>query len=278
MDLTGCFIAAFVALAYQDVSSANETTPESESGRVKVEDAARSKHSASLTPKQVTASGGNKYTLYPAKSFSADFVLKRPSKSDSEIVFCAPAAFTTPDKQVDGIAVSHSKRAGKRTDAIGGAVAIIAGDLTVFDTAHGSNLKEPLLSALQKEDGCLFQQFQLVRDGAAETFKDKALFNRRSILVSKNGDFDIVESCQPITMNQLALDLISLGAQNAAYMDMGAWDEGWYRQGGAIKTIGQDKSATASQCNWLVLKVSSSGAAQVKPGGAHDWIEIKMHR
>jgi len=49
-------------------------------------------------------------------------------------------------------------------------------------------------------------------------------------------------------------DLALLGAKTAMNLDMGAWDEGWYRDArGEIVRLGHDRSSTQRQSNWLVL-------------------------
>jgi hypothetical protein len=57
-----------------------------------------------------------------------------------------------------------------------------------------------------------------------------------------------------VELATFAADLAALGAQTAMNLDMGAWDEGWYRgKDGKIVRLGHDKSSTKRQSNWLVL-------------------------
>jgi hypothetical protein len=64
----------------------------------------------------------------------------------------------------------------------------------------------------------------------------------------------IIESYEHITLTAFTKDLLELGAVDALYTDMGAWDEGWYRQDNKLITIGRMKSQTEKQCNWVVFK------------------------
>jgi hypothetical protein len=65
----------------------------------------------------------------------------------------------------------------------------------------------------------------------------------------------LVESLSAITLSQFGIDLAALGAKQLAYTDMGPWDEGWYRNSkdNKVVTLGQDRSLTNKQSNWLVL-------------------------
>jgi hypothetical protein len=46
---------------------------------------------------------------------------------------------------------------------------------------------------------------------------------------------------------------VSLGVRDAIYTDMGGWDEGWYRDGVKVRTIGLMRGSTRRQSNWFVM-------------------------
>jgi hypothetical protein len=109
---------------------------------------------------------------------------------------------------------------------------------------------------LKKRKATLFQQFQIVVDGKPASFKDKKLYQMRALVQFKDKtDRGVIESKEEISFQTFNRDLAGLGVVNALYTDMGAWDEGWYREpnNGRIVTIGNDRSATEKQSNWLYL-------------------------
>jgi hypothetical protein len=66
----------------------------------------------------------------------------------------------------------------------------------------------------------------------------------------------VIESYEHITLTDYTKDLLELGVTDALYTDMGSWDEGWYRNGNDIETIGRIRSQTDKQCNWVVFKIN----------------------
>lgn len=64
------------------------------------------------------------------------------------------------------------------------------------------------------------------------------------------------ESKTPLTLTQFGLDLKELGVKNAIYTDMGAYDEGWYRDAEkGVKPLGNDRSLTEKQTNWFTFRL-----------------------
>jgi hypothetical protein len=103
----------------------------------------------------------------------------------------------------------------------------------------------------------VFQQILIIKNGVPETFSAKRNFQRRAVVTTKDDKIYIVENEKAVTLAQFCADLVELDStvNNALYLDMGSWDEGWYRYSNdSIVTIGQNKSSTIHQSNWLVFE------------------------
>ena len=206
-----------------------------------------------------TSTSGHHYTYYLRGDSLADFSVLRPNKTDKQSVFCIPAAFTTKAQGIDGIAISDGKNVGEPSGPqLGGAIVFMHGDFEIFPSVHGRALTKDFLADLQKAGGSLFQQFQLVKDGFAESFRDTTVCQRRAMVVFRNGGKGVVESKGSLTLTQFAHDLEDMQVLNAIYTDMGQWDEGWYRDAQAVTTIGLVRSKTAQQTNWVVFRQAPS--------------------
>ena len=188
-----------------------------------------------------------------------DFVVgQRPDQKDRNIVLSIAGAFTdlNTDK-VDGIYMSNgtSGNTAKKNSTLGGAIKIVNGDCEIFPSKKGKLLNDSIIKVLSPKKASFFQQIQMIENGTAAKFKDVKLFQRRGIAKFKNGKTAIIESDEAITLKVFADDLVELGVNSLLYTDMGAWDEGWYRDPvkGNIVVMGKDKSQTARQSNWVVF-------------------------
>ena len=204
------------------------------------------------------AASGVTYQIFPQGNFVFEFCITRPSTTDSDIVLCIPAAFTRHDNKIDGVFISNGVigNASAINHELGGAMVIENGQCKLLATNKATTLSAAFLESVQKAKGSLFQQFLIVHNGSPATFRDQSKFQRRAIGLTKQGTFKIFESDKAITFSTFNNDLAALGVSEALYFDMGAWDEGWYRAAttGRTITIGQDRSRTDRQSNWLVLK------------------------
>lgn len=152
------------------------------------------------------------------------------------------------------------------SNQFGGAAVLQNGLIDFITTDKGALLTKSFLRDLANKKASLFQQFLLVTDGKPSPFKDRTLFQRRAIVKFKDGQTAIFESKHALTLTTFGEDLKSAGVQNAMYTDMGAWDEGWYRDSsGTIKVIGLDKSRTDKQSNWLTFRVRTKPITFPKP-------------
>lgn len=209
-----------------------------------------------LEVKSVKTQSGNEYTVFYQGDLAATFDTKRPKKTDNSILLCIPCAFTSYVGSIDGAYVSDGKVHHRHfvSDQFGGAGVIKDGSIELISTGKGKLLTKEYLSDLAKKRQTLFQQFLIVENGAPSHFKDKTLFQRRAIAKFKDGQTGIVESKAAITLTQFGQDLKEAGARNALYTDMGTYDEGWYRDASnSVKPLGQDRSMTSKQTNWLTF-------------------------
>lgn len=209
--------------------------------------------------KKKTKSGYN-YTLFYKNDLKLDVTQKRPSKTDNNIFICFAGAFTDLQSlSVQGLYIDNGKVFNKNNinHSLGGAIKIINGECEIFSTNKGKLLSDSLIDIVVSKKGSLFQQIQMVENGGGAKYKDVKLFQRRAIVKLKGNKTAMIESYENITLATFTNDLIELGALDALYVDMGAWDEGWYKNpvDNKIITIGRMKTQTDKQCNWVVFKL-----------------------
>ncbi len=199
-----------------------------------------------------------KYFIITPVNAHIDFEITRPSKNDENILLCVPGAYTDKTNKVDGLHICKGVvyNIEHINHSLGGGIKIINDSVEIFPTNYGKSLNDSLLKTISNQNGIFFQQTQCIVKGVAEKFADTKLFQRRGILTLNTGGYAIVESVQPITLNKFAEDMVNYGAKDLLNFDMGTWDEGWYRDPNInkIKVLGQMKTQTAKQTNWVVLK------------------------
>lgn len=206
-----------------------------------------------------TGESGTAYTFIKKNGCVMSFETTRPDRKNTAIQLCIPAAFTNmSNNQVDGAyAVSGKTGNEKAVNAsLGGVLMIDKGNCRMFQSGKGKLLNDSLYGLVRKDGASFFQQIQCIQNGKASGFKDQKIFQRRGIAMMKDGSVCVVESKTAVTLAVFSQDLAKLGVQNLVYTDMGAWDEGWYRDpvSHQIVVIGKDLSQTARQSNWVVFK------------------------
>jgi hypothetical protein len=200
------------------------------------------------------------YTTYYLLDKKIALADKRPSKADTSVFLCIPAAFTQlDDGSIDGLFIVDGKITDRKkvNHHLGGGLLVVNNQLHIFKTAEGKLLTESWKDSISALKGSFFQQIQMVRDGdALEFHKDQKLFQRRAVVIYHDGLIAVVESKSPITLQEFANDLVKMKVRDAIYTDMGSYDEGWARNPAtkAIEVIGQNKMQTVFQSNWLVFK------------------------
>jgi len=217
---------------------------------------------ASFRVETKNAPSGNAYTIFHQDKLKLDVSLKRPDKSDKNILLCIPGAYTDlVSLKVDGLFIDNGTvyNKNKINHTLGGAIKIVNGECEIFPTRKGKLLNDSLIDLVVSAKGSLFQQIQLIEKGAGARYKDVKEFQRRAIVKLKNKSGGIstavIESFEHITLTAFTKDLLELGVVDALYTDMGSWDEGWYRKGNEVETIGRIRSQTDKQCNWVVFKI-----------------------
>ncbi|MBX9951100.1 MAG: hypothetical protein K2Y39_18160 [Candidatus Obscuribacterales bacterium] len=218
--------------------------------------------SDNLEIKSAKTASGMEYTLFYQGPHTAAFELKRPKQSDNSVLLCIPCAFTSYVGSIDGIYICDGRVHHKHfvSNACGGAGVIRNGYIDLISTNKGKIFTADYLKDLSAKRASLFQQFLVVENGIPAHFKDKTLYQRRAIVKLKDGQTALVESKNALTLTQFGVDLKELGAKNALYTDMGAYDEGWYRDAvdKAVKPIGNDRSLTEKQTNWFTFRVKQA--------------------
>ena len=212
-----------------------------------------------ITQEIFRAASYHEYVVYTWNDYlRLDWVTERPDKQDKSVYFCVPAAFTRGgDYAIDGAYIEngscgHFDAVNQR---LGGGLHINAsGNPEFLDTERGGLLTDDFCEQYQQKGSDFFQQIMMVVNGQAATFKDKALFTRRALVQKEDGSLLFLESVKASSMTQFAIDLVEFGAQNAIYLDMGSFDEGWWRFAGEPLIIGRNKTQTELQTNWLILR------------------------
>lgn len=199
------------------------------------------------------------YSVFYLNNLRIELRDKRPSKSDTAIKLCIPAAFTQlDDGSIDGLFIINGifTKREKVNHHLGGGFLIINDKISIFKTDDGKYLTESWKDSIANLKGSFFQQIQMVRDGEnLEFHKDQKRFQRRAVAVFVDGKIAVIESKSPITLQEFANDLMKMKVQDAIYTDMGSYDEGWVRnlENGAISVIGNSRIETEKQSNWLIF-------------------------
>ncbi len=199
--------------------------------------------------------------FYIPENCLAEITNVRPLKTDSSIVLVCAAAFTRLENDaIDGLYVIRGNALNRKVNrGLGGGITIPNdGDVSsciIAGTEMGSKLDSAFIENIISDSASFFQQIQLNRDGLPLVFrKDVSLFQRRAVCML-NGKAVIAESKNVCTLQQFAHALDAAGVDNSIYLDMGSWDEGWFRRkNNEIQTIGLIRTATKRQSNWLVYR------------------------
>lgn len=199
------------------------------------------------------------YTFIKKNSCRISFSDKRPDKTDPSVLACIPAAFTDLNtSKVDGAYAVNGRIEHKTliNKTLGGVFYIDHTTCKIFQSGKGKRLNDSLFTIVKKQKASFFQQLQCVQDGKAASFIDKKTFQRRGIAILSDNTIAIIESTEAITLKTFSEDLVFLGVKQLIYTDMGAWDEGWYKDpvSGKPVVIGRDLSQTARQSNWIVFE------------------------
>lgn len=199
----------------------------------------------------------SEYVVYSATGNDVIWTLTRPSKEDDAIWLAVPATYTSPTDAVEGYVVLDGQVVqDKERQGWNGAVLFSDGGVEIVETHNGRALTKTLLGDVAKRGASLMQAHLLVIAGRAEHFKEQPLFRRRALALFEDGAIAVIESQEPLDLNNFADDLVLLGVRSAVNLDMGSWSEGWYRdvKSGRAVTIGFPTDSTKRQSNWIVFR------------------------
>lgn len=199
------------------------------------------------------------YSFYYLRDKKIKITNIRPLQSDTSIKLCIPAAFTQlDDGSIDGLFMLDGKIVGRKkvNHHLGGGLLISNNQMTIIKTDDGKFLTDSWIEKQTNLKSSFFQQIQLVRESKSLEFhKDQQLFQRRAVVDFPDGNIALIESKSPLSLQEFADDLAKMKVWNAIYIDMGSYDEGWYRntENGRISILGSNRSQTQNQSNWLLF-------------------------
>ncbi len=206
-----------------------------------------------------TVLNSDTYRVFAIDPQRIKFTAQRPSKKDTTIGLCVAAAFTTlSDYKVSGLYMIGGKvyNQDKINTSVGGAFCKNSMGVQLIDTKKGRYFTEQVVNALKTDSSSVFQQIMIINKGQVPAFKSDIEFQRRAITTNKAGDINLIENTQPKSLKAFCEDLLHIDSTivQALYLDMGGWDEGWYRYTkDSIVTLGKSRASTHLQTNWLVL-------------------------
>lgn len=199
-----------------------------------------------------------RFARYVPQNAHYHFQRVKPDSNNTNLLMSVVAAFTSKaPEHVVGTSVSNGKKRIYPTDAET-AYCLIVGEEVKIE-ALSENHKSAIETAV-KQKGDYFQQMLLIENAEAkscEIFKNRATFRRA--LAQKEGETHLVESLDRMTIDDFIQSLIFLGYEQAIYLDMGSWSEGWYRnEDNEIIRIGNNWKSSHLQTNWLVIRKNKS--------------------
>jgi len=204
-----------------------------------------------------TTRQGNGYTVFYPQNLAVDVVTQRPLATDARCQLSVAAAYTDLDTDAPLDLLVCQGRLRQTTATVGflnGVLTIVGDTLAIGRVAAGQVPPPAQLARASQHRGTVLLQELLVFEGKNQRQAGGSVFQRRALVEFANHQFAVVESAaDDLEIKQFADDLLELGAKNALYLDMGDWDEGWYRAGSRVVTLGHRRTHTARQSNWLVF-------------------------
>ena len=192
------------------------------------------------------------YTPMAGAAFS--FERTKPDELDTNIGLCMVAAFTSkPPEHIVGTTVCKGELRIDSTESETGYCLIIDGVVVI----HPLSLRrEQSICRAIEQKGDYFQQMLLTykhKPVPTNVFKNRTTA-RRALVIANQKPF-IVETNDRIHIDTFTTCLLRIGVEQAIYLDMGSWSEGWYRTNNqTIQRIGNNRRSTHLQTNWITIK------------------------
>lgn len=210
-----------------------------------------------VRPATRTAPSGVVYTLFYPDRLRLQIVTRRPDPATSPVQLSVAAAYTDlATNQPLDLLVSHGQ-VRQRTPKVGyleGLLTVVGDTLTITHLPAGHAVPPAALARVRRQQGTLLLQELLVYQGRNLRGPGGSRFQRRALVEWAPQRFAVVESvADTLSMQQFGADLVALGARSALYLDMGDWDEGWYKQCDQVVALGHRRTKTPRQSNWLVF-------------------------
>ena len=210
-------------------------------------------------PVQIDDTTVNGLIVYYPQFSRIDLVCgQMPSKQDTNIVFCAEAAFTHElldefaHSNIDGDHVSGGKRyTGAQCKDNSGAFAWF-GD-TVWEFVNGEYSE--LLDSVAAAGGMGFGQAIIIHDGESIRPLWRDGVNQYRALCEKDGRLCIADSRNEVSYERFVALLEAFAPRHALYMDMGAgWNHSWWRDtGGTVHEIHPVAEKSRFCTNWITF-------------------------
>ncbi|MBO7277623.1 MAG: hypothetical protein J6U84_06640 [Bacteroidales bacterium] len=194
------------------------------------------------------------FVRYTPENAQYHFQRQKPDSNDNKLLMSVVAAFTSKrPEHIVGTSVSKGNKRVYPTDAETAYCLIIGDDVSIESL---ENNKAFAIERAVRQKGDYFQQMHLVENGEAkqcEIFKNRATFRRA--LVKDETETSIIETLERMTIDEFIKGLIELDYQQAIYLDMGSWSEGWYKDdSNNVIRIGNNWKSSHLQTNWLVIR------------------------
>ncbi|GAB2871363.1 hypothetical protein [Hymenobacter ruber] len=201
--------------------------------------------------------------MFHPQNLSIKILASRPAVTGLRVQLSVAAAYTDLDTDQPLDLLVSPGRAVQPKATVGfldGVLTITGDSLRIARIPRGQSPPGAELARVQRQHGTLLLQELLVFRGRNVREAGGSFFQRRALVELKNHRFAVVESlADDLTMQQFAADLLELGALNAINLDMGGWDEGWYRASSQVVKLGHRRTDTNRQSNWLVFEGPASG-------------------
>jgi hypothetical protein len=202
------------------------------------------------------------YSIFYPQSLAIEVVTQRPLATDERYQLSVAAAYTDLDtnQPLDLLVCQgRMRQTAAEVGFLTGQLTIVGDTLTISRLSPGQSPPRAQLALASRRQGTVLLQELLVFEGKNQRQAGGSIFQRRALVEFANHQFAVVESvADDLEMQQFGDDLLELGAKNALYLDMGDWDEGWYRAGSRLVQLGYRRTHTAQQSNWLVFSKNSA--------------------